>query len=625
MLKMKMAKSYKIIMLVTALVLSTIVAFTTMSFGTAKADTVSASPSDFFAFSTDTTAEFKNDNAVFTLKKSDTIKIKNSVVVDNFFVEYKLGENVESIEIKITTDSYYVNGNKNDKGEFVKKIDNTLTVKADKTATLNGKDAGTIDGKASMQVENNFYKAGSAIESNNYYRVSKYNEYAKLVGDVEIKVNVKADTTATFELVKLSQFGDSDKAQTFKITTDGKFTESAPVISLDKAFKVVDGKVVVVAGKIEKLNYTVHSFLKGHTKSTTKIASIATADGWLNSDGKGEFRLVKGEKTMKIVDNADATKEFATITFNVLDHEATDSVKPVYTIDSVAIEAFKSALNKEITNDGACVALGTKITLPSFEDLVSDNYTAYGSLAYDLYYATPTSSTFNKTTSSLELTLNDAGDYKFFVAFKDSNGNAMEKEDFIVEGKDGEIDQVKDDMKDLVFSFHIQDDAPIEVVAASVQGKGYKGTSYTASKFKVDASGCNVTYKLYYNSSLEADEDSEWIEIPKASSITDEDYSKDGYDYDDVKAIAYNGELTFTPDKIGSYMIECTATSKVTARENTATTIIRIEKEPSVVKVDNKWLENNVWSVVFLSIGTLCLIGIIVLLCIKPKEETDND
>jgi hypothetical protein len=52
--------------------------------------------------------------------------------------------------------------------------------------------------------------------------------------------------------------------------------------------------------------------------------------------------------------------------------------------------------------------------------------------------------------------------------------------------------------------------------------------------------------------------------------------------------------------------------------------IIKVEKEASVVKVDNKWLQNNVWSVVFLSIGTLCLIGIIVLLCIKPKEEIDD-
>ena len=55
--------------------------------------------------------------------------------------------------------------------------------------------------------------------------------------------------------------------------------------------------------------------------------------------------------------------------------------------------------------------------------------------------------------------------------------------------------------------------------------------------------------------------------------------------------------------------------------------VIVVTDEPTYVKPDSKWLQNNVWSVVFLSVGTLCLIGIIILLCIKPKTattESDN-
>ena len=37
------------------------------------------------------------------------------------------------------------------------------------------------------------------------------------------------------------------------------------------------------------------------------------------------------------------------------------------------------------------------------------------------------------------------------------------------------------------------------------------------------------------------------------------------------------------------------------------------------------WFRNNVWSIVFLSVGTLSLIGIIILLFIKPKEEVETD
>lgn len=226
----------------------------------------------------------------------------------------------------------------------------------------------------------------------------------------------------------------------------------------------------------------------------------------------------------------------------------------------------------------------------------------------------------------MELTLNSAGKYVFFVAFTDEDGNKMEKSQFIKE-EDGSEDVINMDAGaygKYVFEFFVEDNAPITITPAK-EGKGYKGSSYTASKFTVDATGCTITYKLFYNSSLEAKAtDSGWVEIPKASDITDKSYNKDGYTYSKIQSIAYNGSLTFTPDKIGSYKIECTANSKTTAREATESTIVRIQAESKVVKPASDWLENNVWSVVFLSIGTLCLIGIIVLLCIKPKDVKED-
>ena len=172
----------------------------------------------------------------------------------------------------------------------------------------------------------------------------------------------------------------------------------------------------------------------------------------------------------------------------------------------------------------------------------------------------------------------------------------------------------------------MEDDAKITVTAAVKEGVGYKGVLYTAASFDVDANGCTMTYKLYYNADTKATATGEgWKEIPKASSVTDEDYvSSDGYTYDEIKSVNFNGELKFVPTKLGAYKIECVATSDVSPRDASDYMIVMVESEPSVVKVDNKWLQNNIWSVVFLSIGTLCLIGIIVLLCIKPKDETED-
>ena len=125
-----------------------------------------------------------------------------------------------------------------------------------------------------------------------------------------------------------------------------------------------------------------------------------------------------------------------------------------------------------------------------------------------------------------------------------------------------------------------------------------------------------MTYKLYYNSNVNANEGDEgWREVVKKKDATT----------DADKAIAYDGTLTFNPTEIGSYMIKCTATSEVSSRHDEDLTIIRVKSEPKVVEVPSTWLKDNVWSVVFLSVGTLCLIGIVVLLFIKPKEETDND
>ena len=177
-----------------------------------------------------------------------------------------------------------------------------------------------------------------------------------------------------------------------------------------------------------------------------------------------------------------------------------------------------------------------------------------------------------------------------------------------------------------MFTFHIEDDAPILVTPNSKkQADGYLNTVYTATDFTVKASGNTTTYTLYYNKTLNATENSDgWIEIPDTSFIS-EDYNENGFTYNDLVSLDYDGYLTFTPVKLGTYKIECTVTSDNSVRSSSAAELIVVNTEPTVVEVPSHWLRDNVWSVVFLSIGTLCLIGIIVLLFIKPEQETEKD
>jgi nucleoside recognition membrane protein YjiH len=76
---------------------------------------------------------------------------------------------------------------------------------------------------------------------------------------------------------------------------------------------------------------------------------------------------------------------------------------------------------------------------------------------------------------------------------------------------------------------------------------------------------------------------------------------------------------------LGYYKLVCEVNSSNSERSISDSVIIQVKEEPKVVKPDSKWLQNNVWSVVFWSIGSVCLVAIIVLLCIKPKTDVSEE
>ena len=194
----------------------------------------------------------------------------------------------------------------------------------------------------------------------------------------------------------------------------------------------------------------------------------------------------------------------------------------------------------------------------------------------------------------------------------------MEKDQFYTVNPNDDNDIIHGAYYDVVFTFAIDDDAPISVEVPETQGAGYLNTKYVASGFEI-LSGSNVTYTLYYNEKADATKDAEgWEEVS-----SENDYFTES----EIESIGYDGTYTFTPIKIGSYKIKCEVSSGTSssARYAEGETVISVKEEPSVVKPDNHWLKNNLWSVIFLSVGTLSLIGIIILLFIKPKEEVETD
>ena len=53
----------------------------------------------------------------------------------------------------------------------------------------------------------------------------------------------------------------------------------------------------------------------------------------------------------------------------------------------------------------------------------------------------------------------------------------------------------------------------------------------------------------------------------------------------------------------------------------TSSKVINVTSEADVIPGGTYWLQDNILSVVFLGIGVLCLIGIVILLVVKPKDK----
>ena len=522
--------------------------------------------------------------------------------------------------------------------------------------------------KVSVSVNNGYLTINGTDYADAYNRVDAVDLVSATISvEFDLKSGVDNAEFAIKSIDQKASDASGNYKQTFEIdeTTEELTKKAYPRIALgnDVFTRTPNGevKLVMLQGKEKSLNFTVYSVLGNVSASSVYMAK----DG---NNTNTSILLPTVEKPKKVTYKENGNDSF-TIKCTDIDavietygvevvaydnNEGThvDENAPVYVYNLNAVEAFTSALAKKVQDEeGKSIYLGAKLELPSLADLVFDDVKPYADLTSTVYYFNRSEST---TSSNMSFTVSKDGDYIFYVSFSDGK-NAMESKEFFEEDENdsnvknyGVYGEMTSDLKDninvlrkfddeeedkgvagskFIYTFKIVDDAEILIETSSVEGLGYKNIKYTASKFKIDAEGCTTTYTLYYSADKNADvnDEADWVKVPAASKVTNTSYNENGFTYDAVKAIAYDGELTFVPTKLGSYKIVCNATSTYTTRTATETSVVRITDSAKVVKLPNYWLRDNAWSVVFLSVGTLCLIGIIVLLCIKPKEETESD
>ncbi|MDE7305956.1 MAG: hypothetical protein K2N33_01055, partial [Clostridia bacterium] len=347
---------------------------------------------------------------------------------------------------------------------------------------------------------------------------------------------------------------------------------------------------------------------------------------------------------------------------------AEDSRGAAYNYDGVngkswqeIIDGYQAKID-ELTKDLSAGSL-TNLYLPSVEDLFSDNATAYTDLTFAIYYygASQLSNT-GLSYNNLYINVTQMGSYTFTVYATDAAGNSMyyfDNDGELVEFTAGDIwdmyaDEDDEGLNEKLpwFTFTAGYKGVQFDETPGLQSTAYVGTNYNSasSSFKINGisgsytteyrlflfdragyyaytNGETLTYENFVDKLDELFDNPEtakfFTEIPAVDDMEETDP-----EYEQYKDYGWSKTSTsFTPqDSNAFYLIRAEVKD---TKYNTDPSACNLGVVASVnaksLKGESYWFKNNIASVVLLTVAGLALIGIILLLVIKPKNKDDID
>ena len=102
---------------------------------------------------------------------------------------------------------------------------------------------------------------------------------------------------------------------------------------------------------------------------------------------------------------------------------------------------------------------------------------------------------------------------------------------------------------------------------------------------------------------------------------------KSDKNYEQFKAINWNpSSVSFTPQGVEEfYVVELSLTNEPTQTTTKNYATVAASVQTTALEGENDWLEKNKTSVILLSISGACLVALVVLLVVKPKDKGDID
>ena len=322
-------------------------------------------------------------------------------------------------------------------------------------------------------------------------------------------------------------------------------------------------------------------------------------------------------------------------------------------------ESYQQLVNEAIEAQQASAGDDKSFYLPSYENFISDNVTSYSDLTFSIYYiSSSTGSVTSLAVNELSLSLSADGLYRFAIYATDVAGNDMyyiDDEGEKVTFAASELTSLLEDPANSkltgyvpVYQFEVNYGG-LTVTDPEGQEIGYVGTQYTASDFDISGLSSNyeTTYTLYIFDRLAYTRDHGNISyarfIGMVSDLFNDPESRAAYfqtieSASDVETTDPNYELytdynwnpsnlSFTPQADNSFYV-----IRMSAKDNVYNTpeiegfmAISVSAAADHLAGESDWLENNIASVVLLCVAGVALIGIILLVVIKPKEKGDID
>ena len=438
----------------------------------------------------------------------------------------------------------------------------------------------------------------------------------------------------TSVLVKADDVIDAYPGVEFSFTVSDEVREAnqAVVITASYGTNSVELFNDGATKKDEKNVIVLSSYTEGKvTARITKAGNYAFTVKTIVEEGETEKVFTKSVTVHSDVNNLVAPK------YKYLSNSEDDLAK-LSEYEQKALEASYVDATAQVKES---IYIDETYTVPSVESLVDLGSFSYTQYKRTVNYSVPGNTSYSTATASgssnLTFTITKVGTYRFYVLlsideidgrnFNISVSKLKEYHDgfytvkkasddtrlyfsgnkyyFDEDLKDEykpeneETDVVKGELVVPIFEFTIENAGPNVKITSTYQENGYIGLEYSITSVKVSGNEVSTSYALKYKES----ETAEWVDATE--------------EFDE-------SEKTFTPEKQGYYKLVVTAIDSDGKTKTNETKEIKVVQKFETVEYKtgfNDWISVNYVPFIFLCISGACLIAIVLLLVIKPKQK----